>query len=353
MAPVRTISFLLAAAAVGLAGCRGGARSGRIDLKRDPIERFDPNAPWVPPPSAIPLGPPLASVPRTPPTDAVGPTQPPRGSPSVPPPSSSVPPPATPGVPAVPLAAAPVEGSTPIFVENREVGRLTRADFVEFNRIWALFVAKDRAWPAGRDAWVARGGAAPFVLSENLFRYFLSATAFGQRTDIYRIAESARAAGEPAVGYFGNLLIRDSWPLQKPILVAQSDGTKREIREWTNDDVTRQHLTIILAAIGEPAVPRLVSDPYLRSPLPSARHYVLAALGRIGTDTAVAAVSTTLATSTDWQDRGYAAKALGFALNFKKNAKARPPLEKALSDPDDFVRRKAKEGLDGKTKSEF
>lgn len=147
-------------------------------------------------------------------------------------------------------------------------------------------------------------------------------------------------------------MIRDSWPLKEPVFVVQSDGTRKEFREWTNDDVTRQHLTIIVASIGEPAVARLSSAPYLDAPLPSARHYVLAALGRIGTDAAVDAITRRLS-SADWQDRGYAAKALGFALNFKKNARARAPLERAASDPDDFVRRKAKEGLEGRTKSEF
>jgi hypothetical protein len=254
--------------------------------------------------------------------------------------------------PAPPLVAAPVEGSTPIFVENREVGRLTRSDFEQFNRAWALFVRKDRLWPVARDEWVARGGAAPFVLAENLFKYFLSATAWGDRKDIYRIADGARAAGEAAVGYFGNLLIRDTWPLHEPVVVRLADGTRKEYREWTNDDVTRQHLTIILATIGPPAVPRLVSAPYLGSPLPSARHYVHAALGRIGTDAAVDALAGVL-TSPDWQDRGYAAKALGFALTFKKNERARAPLERAMGDTDEFVRKKAKEALDGKTKSEF
>ncbi len=344
MAPIRRISLLLALAALGLAGCRGGSRSGRFDLRRDPVERFDPAAPWVPRLSDIPVAVPKAPPAFVPPTPGA-----PSGSPTAPP---AIPPPA-PTAPPAPLAAAPVEGSTPIYVENREVGRMTQADFAEFNRIWALFVAKDKTWAFARDGWIARGGAAPFVLSENLFRYFLSATAYGQRSDIYRVAESARAAGEPAVGYFGNLLIRETWPLHKPLVVTQADGTRKEVREWTNDDVTRQHLAIVLAAIGEPAVPRLASEPYLHSPIPSARHYVLAALGRIGTDSAVAAAAQTLSTSTDWQDRGYAAKALGFALNFKKNVRAKAPLEKALSDPDEFVRKKAKEGLDGKTKSEF
>ena len=58
-----------------------------------------------------------------------------------------------------------------------------------------------------------------------------------------------------------------------------------------------------------------------------------------------------LRTGTTWQDRGAAAKGLGFAL--RKNPSARPLLQQALSDRDDFVRRKAQEGLDGKTRIEF
>lgn len=340
MASTRRISPLallavVAFASLGTLGCRGGARSGRWSLVIDPLERFDPHAPWVPPPGSAPVPSRLVATAPTP----------------APTPGTAAPSRA-PELPAVPLAARPVEGSTPIFVENREVGRLTPSDFAEFNRAWALFVHKDRLWPVARDAWVARGGAAPFVLAENLFKYFLSATAWGDRKDIYRIADGARAAGEASVGYFGNLLIRDTWPLHEPIVVRQADGTRKEYREWTNDDVTRQHLTIILAAIGDPAVARLSSEPYLHSPLPSARHYVLAALGRIGNDAAVDVVARVL-TSSDWQDRGYAAKALGFALTYKKNERARAPLERALTDSDEFVRKKAKEGLDGKTKSEF
>lgn len=351
----RRLAVLLGVAAVlSIAGgCRGGVRSGRWSLIIDPLEKFDPSAPWVPRPGTTPVLPKLATPGAVPPRPGTAP-RPSTGSSTAPAPAVSARPLPTPGptLPPAPLTAVPVEGSTPIFVDDREVGRLTRADFAAFNAAWAQFVAKDRLWPASRDAWVARGGAAPFVLAENLFRYFLSATAWGQRSDIYRIAESARACGEAAVGYFGNLLIRDTWPLKEPITARQSDGTTKTFKEWTNDDVTRQHLTIILASIGEPAVARLSSEPYIRSPLASARHYVLAALGRIGSDAAVDVVASMLSSS-DWQDRGYAAKALGFALNFKKNVRARAPLERALADPDEFVRKKAKEGLDGKTKSEF
>ena len=261
------------------------------------------------------------------------------------------------GGPAGPEAYAPATERRPaadpagkmVVVEDRDVGRLSDADFGEFNRAWVLFVRHDPGWPRARDAWLSRGGAAPYVLSENLLRYFGSATSFGGRAEIDRIAESARAAGEPAVGYFVNILVLDTWPLKEPVYVPVAGGGKREVRVWQNDDVTRQHLAIILSAIGAPAVPRL-SAVGLRAGSVSARRYAMYALGRIGTDPAVDAVAGMLG-APDWQDRGSAAKALGFAL--RENPRAKEPLTRAAADPDAFVRKKAQEALSGKTKSEF
>ena len=241
-------------------------------------------------------------------------------------------------------------GSRRVIVENREVGVLSEAEFSEFKRAWVLFLDRAPGWPRARADWIARGGAAPYVLAENLLRYFWSATSYGGRPEIERVAENARAVGEPAVGYFASVLILDTWPLKEPVLVPDAAGGKREIRVWQNDDVTRQHLAIILSAIGAPAVPRLTSPACLHAASVSARRYVLYALGRIATDAAVDALAGML-TEPDWQDRGSAAKALGFAL--PKNPRAKEPLTRAAADPDAFVRKKAQEALSGKTKSEF
>jgi len=254
--------------------------------------------------------------------------------------------------PARPVAARPPDRSRSFFAGTRDVGRLTPEDFEDFNRAWVLFVRKDRAWPEAREKWLARGGAAPYVLSENLLRYFMSATAYGNRKDLSWIAVSAQKAGEPAVAYFADLLVLDTRPLSEPVVVKDSDGHPRTLSTWQNDDVTRQHLAYILAAIGAPAVPRLSTPPFLHAASSSARRYVMYALGRIGTDEAVDAVATMLS-ERDWQDRGSAAKALGLAIAFAKSERARIPLQRALADPDDFVRKKAREALDGKTKSEF
>ena len=254
--------------------------------------------------------------------------------------------------PPAPLGEVRTQEGVPLFVENVEVGRLTRDDWRQFNEAWLLFVRKDKAWEPARDAWLARGGAAPYVLAENLLRYFISATAYGTRQEIARIAVNAKVVGAPAVGYFANFLVLESWPLKEPAKVRGPDGNVRTVTEWRNDDVTRQQLAIILSAVGPAAVPRLASPPFLRAPQPSARRYVMYALGRIGDDPAIAALGS-MQGSADWQDRGSAAKSLGFALNLRKNPKARPYLERAMSDPDGFVRKKAEEALSGKTKSEF
>jgi HEAT repeat protein len=95
----------------------------------------------------------------------------------------------------------------------------------------------------------------------------------------------------------------------------------------------------------------LTSSRVMRSDLPSARRYAAYALGAIATDQAVVALGQMSRTGADWQERGAATKGLGFAL--RKNPKARSHLERALNDPDDFVKRKAREGLEGRTKIEF
>jgi hypothetical protein len=242
-------------------------------------------------------------------------------------------------------------------------GRATRPapraneDFEWYQQAWARFVAEDPTWPSDRDAWLAKGGAAPYVLSENLFRYFWSSSKARRRDRIGRVSNEVKFIGEPAVAYFTKVLVTDRWELKEPLTVEvfNPDNPNRPLKKtfthYDVDDVTRQHATYVLAAIGEPAVPMLASPEVLGSSVPSARRYGAYALGAIGSDPAVQALGRMLRSSPDWRDRGAAAKGLGLA--FRKNPAARPLLEQALGDPDDFVRRKAQEGLDGETRIEF
>jgi hypothetical protein len=258
-------------------------------------------------------------------------------------------------------AAPPApEAKAPDPIEDRDVDvrSLSREDLQAFETSWRLFVAHDPRWERVRGDWLRRGGAAPYVLSENLFRYFWSASKYHKEDEIVRVGEEAARVGEPAVGYFAKVLVIDRWPLKEPVTLEQFDpesGSNEPLRRtYTHfdiDDGTRQDAAKVLTRIGAPAVKTLSSPAILRAKKPSVRTYGAYALGRIATDDAVAALASVLATSPEWKDRGAAAKALGFAL--RTNASARPPLEKALEDSDDFVRRKAREGLDGRTRLEF
>lgn len=241
-------------------------------------------------------------------------------------------------------------------VDSRTATASTK-EFDWFREAWSRFVAEDPAWPEDRREWLARGGTAPTLLSENLFRYFWGASKARRRDKIGRVANEVKYVGEPAVAYFVKALVTDRWPLKEPMTVEvfNPDNPKRPFKKtythYDIDDVTRQHASYVLAAIGDPAVPVLASPSVLGSSVASARRYGAYALGAIGSDSAVQALGRMLSSSPSWQDRGAAAKALGFAL--RKNPAARPLLEQALSDGDDFVRRKAKEGLKGESRIEY
>jgi hypothetical protein len=241
------------------------------------------------------------------------------------------------------LASRPALAGPP--PETRRVEGLGSRDFEEFNRAWVLFLRDDPRWEVARDAWLARGGAAPYVLAENLVRYFVHASGRNDPRRVERVARNAAAAGEPAVAYFAELVVLDERPLPKPVTVLEADGSRRTVTHWTNDDVTRQHAVTVVAAIGPVAVPVLLSPRYLNTPSKAGRRYVAYALGRIATDQAVDAAATLLS-SPDWTDRAAGVKALSFALD--RNARARAPLERASADPDPFVQKKAKEALSGK-----
>ncbi len=235
--------------------------------------------------------------------------------------------------------------------------KMTPEEEARFRRAWSLFLTKDPRWPSERDAWLSYGGAAPYVLSENLFRYFWSASRLGKRAEVTRVAYEAAHVGEPAVAYFAEPLVTARWPLKEPLTVDvfNPDNPNKPLHKtftyFEIDDIARQQAAQVLAAIGAPAVPTLASRAVLSSAVPGARTYAAYALGAIATDDAVAALGRMVREGATWQDRGAAAKGLGFAIH--KNEAARAPLEAARQDPDPFVRRKAEEALEGKTKIEF
>lgn len=234
------------------------------------------------------------------------------------------------------------------------VNELSAADMQEFRKAWAQFVSDHPLWPVTIRAWIDRGGAAPYVLSENLFRYFWSASGARQAAALKRVHEVAGWIGEPAVAYFAKPLVTDEVPLEAPVTVDVPDPDdpratkKKTFDRFKMDDVSRQDAARVLAAIGEPAVPTLASPAVLRDARPTARRFALYALGRIATPRALAVLRRAALEQPDWQERGAAVQALGVSLD--ADPEVRPALEAALKDRDEFVRRKAEEALAGRSR---
>ncbi|MDF1701502.1 MAG: HEAT repeat domain-containing protein [Planctomycetota bacterium] len=235
-----------------------------------------------------------------------------------------------------------------------EVSKLSAGEKAEIQRAWSQFLAGSPLWRISLYTIVERGGAGPYVLSENLFRHFFQASIYNQKAEINRVARSAAIIGEPAVAYFAKPLVEDLVPLGKAVEanVPDPDDPKRRIKKtfqhFQIDDFTRRHAAKVLIAIGEPAVATLSSPQLLQAARPSGRRYAAFALGRIGSDAAVAALTRHYDQTADWQDRAAAVKALGAAM--PSNPAARTTLERALKDKDQFVRDQADRALTGRVK---
>ncbi|MDA1196087.1 MAG: HEAT repeat domain-containing protein [Planctomycetota bacterium] len=237
------------------------------------------------------------------------------------------------------------------------VSKLTPGERQEIERAWSQFLAGSPLWRISLNSIVERGGAGPYVLSENLFRHFFQASIAAKRSEIDRVARSAAMIGEPAVAYFAKPLVEDLVPLGREVeaLVPDPNDPKSRIRKtfrhFQIDDFTRRDAARVLVAIGEPAVATLASEALLAAARPSGRRYAAFALGRIGTDAAVAALVHHYETAPDWQDRAAAVTALGAAA--ETNAGARAALDRAAQDPDRFVREQAEKALTGRAKLPF
>ena len=235
-----------------------------------------------------------------------------------------------------------------------EVSKLSRAEQAEIQQAWAQFLANSPLWRISLFSIVERGGAGPYVLSENLFRHFFQASLYNQKAEISRVARSAAMIGEPAVAYFAKPLVEDLVPLGKPVeaRVPDPDDPKSRITKTFHhfqiDDFTRRHAAKVLVVIGEPAVPTLSSPALLRDARPSGRRYAAFALGRIGSPAAVEALTRHYDSAPDWQDRAAAVQALGAAL--ETTPAARATLERALQDGDRFVREQADRALAGRVR---
>ncbi|MDJ0973598.1 MAG: HEAT repeat domain-containing protein, partial [Planctomycetota bacterium] len=231
-----------------------------------------------------------------------------------------------------------------------DMASLSPQDRREFQIAWNHFLTRSAVWPLYRDEWLKKGGAAPYVLSENLFTHYFRAVLSNRRGELPRVAETAQEIGEPAVAYFAKALVTDSWPLKRPITTEVMDPDdlnarkKKTFHQFVMDDETRRWTAGILASIGEPAVPTLSSPAVLRRAHKTSRRYAAYALGRIGTPEAVDALVVMLQSSPNWEDRAAAATALGQTVDASTRARE-VLLQAAETDTDRFVRKKANRAL--------
>lgn len=238
-----------------------------------------------------------------------------------------------------------------------DVAALAPEEMDEMARAWRLFVEDDPRWPAAREQWVAKGPAARQVLAENLFRYFWSASRLMRKDGVLRVGKEVAFVPDEGTLLFGELLALERWPLREATrtLVFDPDNASRPgVATYTHlgiDDMTRQYAAMVLAVAGPASVPVLARPEILGGPRPVARTQAYYALGTIGNEAAVAVLQRELEAARDWQQRGAAVKALGFAL--PRNPAVRPLVERCLADPDPFVRRKAEEALTGRTRWEM
>lgn len=238
-----------------------------------------------------------------------------------------------------------------------DIASLRPEDHAQMASSWRLFVEQDPRWPGARSAWVERGPAARQVLAENLFRYFWSASTLMRKDAILRVGKEVAFVPEEGTLLFGELLALERWPLREAtqaLVFDPDNATRPGVATYTHlgiDDMTRQYAAMVLAVAGPVSVPVLSRPEILGGPRPVARTQAYYALGTIGNDAALAVLARELAAARDWQQRGAAVKALGFAL--QRNPAARPLVEGCLSDPDPFVRRKAEEALEGRARWEM
>jgi HEAT repeat protein len=238
-----------------------------------------------------------------------------------------------------------------------DVSSLNPAEKRDIEEAWSQFENRSALWNLSLQRIVERGGAGPYVLAENLFRRFFTASIYGQKAEIERVADSAAVIGEPAVAYFAKPLAEDLVPLGKKVVARVPDPKDpsrripRTFDKFQIDDLTRRDAARVLVAIGAPAVPTLEKLTSMARARPSGRRYAAFALGRIGTDPAVAALAKQASAAATWQGRAAAVQALGAAL--ATNPSARAPLEAARRDPDDFVRKEAERALAGETRLPF
>jgi hypothetical protein len=226
-----------------------------------------------------------------------------------------------------------VERGAHAFTDDRPPPRPTEADLREFERVWALYAARSREWPAERARFLARGEACAYVLAMFLLAHYhrVNAARANNPSELLRVRDEIVAVGAPCAPYLVDWMILDE--IRVPALAKKAEG-----KPFLTDDITRQDCLEMLRRMGPQATPSVLRALARKDLGEKGRRYLALALGGTGDSRALDPLVRALREDPSWQVRADAAQALGDL----GDPRALGPLrEAATRDPDPFVVKRA------------
>lgn len=239
----------------------------------------------------------------------------------------------TPAEGAPPKKDAPPRGKTAgggLFSDDRPPPVANDDEIRNFNRVWELYRASDRRWPAERDRLKARSEACGYLLAAHMLRFYQQLNTTRDKNAL-RVRDAMReviAIGEPCAPYLVDWMVLDRIPVEGP------DGPAF----YTADDLTRKDCLYMLEGIGKPATPHLLRALERKEAGERGRRLTALALGGTKDPAALEPLLRLLREDPSWMVRADSATALA-ALGDRR---ALAPLgEAARTDPDPAVRKRA------------
>jgi hypothetical protein len=200
----------------------------------------------------------------------------------------------------------------------------------DFNRVWELYRASDRRWPAERDRLRARSEACGYLLAAHMLRFYqqLNTTRDKNALRLRDVMREVIAIGEPCVPYLVDWMVLDQIPVEGP----EGPAT------YTADDLTRKDCLYMLEGIGKPATPHLLRALERKDLGERGRRLAALALGGTKDPAALEPLVRLLREDPSWMVRADSASALATL----GDRRALAPLgEAAKADADPAVRKRA------------
>ncbi len=202
-----------------------------------------------------------------------------------------------------------------ILLSCRSTPQISPEQKAHFDEIWISYLKNDSSWPAKRDAAVQNKEDRDFLI-QNLIRELVRQTDATGSTEVGRSPQALRAQEE---------LVRLG-EFSLPWLLAFFE---------VDDPAVGNICGQVLSSMGKRVVPFLKQE--LKSPEPRRRRGCAQALARMSPPEGEEELIQLLAKDPDWVVRA----AIATELPRFGNPEIWEALQKALSDPDPFVRKKA------------